>query len=71
MKLLQAQMIRKRALTCRYGTQHTVGTGKGVTIYTLDSGLRISHQEFQAWDKSGSRASNGCGPPLPDSHDIM
>ncbi|CAK0785055.1 hypothetical protein CVIRNUC_008260 [Coccomyxa viridis] len=43
----------------RYGTPHTLGTGKGVTIYTLDSGLRLTHQEFQAWDNSGSRGSYG------------
>ena len=44
---------------CRYGTLHSRGTGKGVTIYTLDSGLRISHQEFQAWDGSGRRGNYG------------
>ena len=30
-----------------------------MTIYTLDSGLRLTHQEFQAWDNSGSRGSYG------------
>ena len=44
----------------RYGTPHSTGTGKGVTIYTLDSGLRITHQEFQAWDGSGRRGNYGC-----------
>ncbi|EIE19827.1 subtilisin-like protein, partial [Coccomyxa subellipsoidea C-169] len=35
------------------------GTGKGVTIYTIDSGVRQSHQEFQAWNGGHGRASYG------------
>lgn len=37
-----------------------MGTGKGVTIYTIDSGIRQSHQEFQAWSGGHGRASYGC-----------
>jgi subtilisin family serine protease len=43
-----------------YGTTETPGTGTGVTIYTIDSGIIKSHQEFQkAGDPSSSRASYG------------
>lgn len=35
-------------------------TGMGVTIYTLDSGIMASHQEFQSLIYPGdSRASEG------------
>jgi hypothetical protein len=47
-------------LESRFGRQSTVGTGKGVTIYTIDSGIRQSHQEFQAWSGGHGRASYGC-----------
>lgn len=43
----------------RFGREGTVGTGKGVTIYTIDSGVRMSHQEFQAWNGGHGRASYG------------
>ncbi|KAH7619536.1 putative Extracellular serine proteinase [Nannochloris sp. 'desiccata'] len=44
----------------RYGTPETPGTGTGVTIYTIDSGIIKSHQEFQkAGNPSESRASYG------------
>ncbi len=33
--------------------------GKGVTIYTVDSGIKPLHQEFKSWDGEGSRASYG------------
>ena len=33
--------------------------GKGVTIYTVDSGLRKTHQEFGDWQSRSSRASHG------------
>lgn len=42
-----------------YGSNTTSGTGKGVTIYVVDSGIMPSHQEFQSADGSGSRASFG------------
>jgi subtilisin family serine protease len=50
-----------------YGTADTAGTGKGVTIYIVDSGVLITHQEFQ---KAGappgtSRASYGMWPAEP------
>eukprot|EP00775_Hariotina_reticulata_P008443 gene8443-8627_t len=32
-----------------YGSPSSPGTGKGVTIYILDSGIKAAHQEFQAW----------------------
>ncbi len=38
----------------------SAGTGKGVTIYVVDSGIKPNHQEFKAADGSGrSRASYG------------
>ena len=43
----------------RYGSSQSSGTGKGVTIYSLDSGVRASHQEFKSWDGSESRATFG------------
>ena len=44
----------------RYGTLTTEGAGRGVTIYVVDSGVRISHNEFQPWTGGGpSRASYG------------
>lgn len=33
--------------------------GKGVTVYILDSGIKADHQEFQPWDGSSSRATQG------------
>ncbi|KAK9838768.1 hypothetical protein WJX74_002956 [Apatococcus lobatus] len=45
--------------TYRLGTSNSTGTGRGVTIYTLDSGVRPSHQEFMLWDSSNTRASFG------------
>lgn len=44
---------------CRYGTNSSSGTGEGVTIYIVDSGIKKDHQEFQSTDGSGSRASYG------------
>ncbi|BDA51131.1 probable extracellular serine proteinase at C-terminar half [Coccomyxa sp. Obi] len=43
----------------RFGRQTTVETGKKVTIYTIDSGIRKTHQEFQAWSGGHGRASYG------------
>lgn len=45
--------------TFRYGTAASSESGIGVTIYVLDSGVRISHQEFRYWDRDESRASYG------------
>eukprot|EP00210_Caulerpa_lentillifera_P007903 g7544.t1 len=42
-----------------YGTNTTVGTGAGVNIYLLDSGIHPTHREFQKWTGSESRASYG------------
>ena len=43
-----------------YGTSDSPGTGAGVTIYTIDSGIIKTHQEFQkAGDPGTSRASYG------------
>jgi subtilisin family serine protease len=36
----------------RFGTEETPGTGRGVTIFSVDSGVRASHQEF---DEGGGR----------------
>lgn len=35
------------------------GTGRGATIYVVDSGVRVSHQEFRTQDGSRTRASHG------------
>ncbi|KAK9798184.1 hypothetical protein WJX73_010803 [Symbiochloris irregularis] len=43
----------------RFGQKGTAGTGRGVTIYTLDSGVLASHREFQTWGGNVSRASYG------------
>lgn len=45
--------------TYHYGTSDTVGTGRGVTIYILDSGVRPSHREFKEWLGDGTRAQYG------------
>ena len=43
----------------RYGTSNTVGTGDGVNVYILDSGVNPTHREFLKWKGKGSRASYG------------
>eukprot|EP00879_Flechtneria_rotunda_P001995 GHRR01002171.1.p1 GENE.GHRR01002171.1~~GHRR01002171.1.p1 ORF type:complete len:748 (+),score=234.78 GHRR01002171.1:134-2377(+) len=64
--------IDQRALpldgTFAYGTDSTAGTGKGVTIYTIDSGILASHQEFQPWATSTNNSSSrgGRAKPGPD-----
>lgn len=53
-------------LVCRYGSPTSSGTGSGVTIYVIDSGIKATHQEFRKADGSGSRASYGePGPEIP------
>lgn len=42
-----------------FGLPTTAGTGKGTTIYSLDSGVTLTHQEFQGWDGTGQRVSWG------------
>jgi subtilisin family serine protease len=42
-----------------YGTQVDGGVGDGVTIYVVDSGINIDHQEFKGPDGVGSRAIYG------------
>jgi len=42
-----------------YGTAATPGTGKGATIYVVDSGIRPTHQEFRTQDGTRSRALFG------------
>lgn len=44
------------------------GTGRGASVYIVDSGIRPSHQEFRSADGSRSRALYGgqrAGPPAP------
>ncbi len=44
----------------KYGSAKGAGGGEGVTIYQLDSGIRLSHQEFRAWEAGQPpRASYG------------
>lgn len=38
----------------RYGTLSSSGTGKGVNVYVVDSGVRLTHQEFVS-DLTGQR----------------
>ncbi|BDA45556.1 probable aqualysin-1 at C-terminar half [Coccomyxa sp. Obi] len=38
----------------RYGSLDSSGTGKGVTVYVVDSGVRLTHQEFVS-DLTGQR----------------
>lgn len=45
--------------TYHYGTNTIVGTGSGVTVYILDSGVRPSHREFKKWTEDGTRARYG------------
>ncbi|KAG1674026.1 hypothetical protein FOA52_000332 [Chlamydomonas sp. UWO 241] len=47
--------------TYRFGSNLTPGTGAGVTIYVIDSGIYKEHQEFRKWEGDGqeSRASYG------------
>ena len=44
-----------------FGSADAAGTGRGVTIYTLDSGVRIAHEEFKDWSDQTPRVSYGCG----------
>jgi hypothetical protein len=44
--------------------------GKGVTIYVLDSGIRVSHQEFQSWDGSSSPNRITVGPDFVDKDGV-
>eukprot|EP00803_Ostreobium_quekettii_P009833 evm.model.scf_1839.3 EVM.evm.TU.scf_1839.3 scf_1839:10638-19103(+) len=43
----------------RYGADNVVGTGKGVSVFLLDSGIRSSHEEFRNWGEGGARAYYG------------
>ena len=44
----------------RFGSASAPGTGQGVMVYTIDSGVRAMHQEFMPWAGGASRASYGC-----------
>ncbi|WIA17834.1 hypothetical protein OEZ85_009340 [Tetradesmus obliquus] len=55
-----------------YGTATAAGTGKNVTIYMLDSGIKASHQEFQPWGAAGAAAGSSraiAGPDFVDDDD--
>lgn len=54
--------------TFTYGTATSAGTGRGATIYVVDSGVRLSHQEFKTQDGTRSRASYGGRWLLPGLH---
>ncbi|UPR00512.1 dihydroxy-acid dehydratase [Chloropicon primus] len=51
--------VDQRSLPLDGKYTHSGSAGKGVTIYTVDSGLRKTHQEFQEWDSGKSRAAHG------------
>eukprot|EP01024_Parvocaulis_polyphysoides_P059895 TRINITY_DN6498_c0_g1_i4.p1 TRINITY_DN6498_c0_g1~~TRINITY_DN6498_c0_g1_i4.p1 ORF type:complete len:561 (-),score=33.17 TRINITY_DN6498_c0_g1_i4:338-1900(-) len=42
-----------------FGGEQLYGTGKGVTIYVVDSGIRASHVEFEEWESTTSRVLQG------------
>jgi subtilisin family serine protease len=42
-----------------YGSNTTIGTGSGVNVYILDSGIHPTHREFLRWNGNGTRASYG------------
>ncbi len=46
-------------VACRYGTLSSSGTGRGVTVYVVDSGVRLSHQEFVSELTGQRRATFG------------
>ncbi|KDD73070.1 subtilase, partial [Helicosporidium sp. ATCC 50920] len=43
----------------KYGGSSAAATGEGVTIYVVDSGINVNHQEFQPYGGGPSRASYG------------
>ena len=47
---------------CRYGSKTSGGTGKGITVYVVDSGIRTTHQEFISATTGQKRATFGCAP---------
>ncbi|DBA74262.1 TPA: hypothetical protein ACH3X1_011047 [Trebouxia sp. C0004] len=53
------QQYRPLNRTFMFGNSSTVGSGQGVTIYTMDSGIRQTHQEFQPWQGNAQRVSLG------------
>ncbi|KAL0055148.1 hypothetical protein WJX82_007705 [Trebouxia sp. C0006] len=53
------QQYRPLNQTFMFGNSTTVGSGQGVTIYTMDSGIRQTHQEFQPWQGNAQRVSLG------------
>ena len=44
---------------CSYGTPQVNGTGEGTTIYVVDSGIKLDHQEFKNDLGTRVRASYG------------
>jgi hypothetical protein len=52
---------------CRYGDARSNGTGEGTTIYVVDSGIKLDHQEFKNDLGTKTRASYGALhiPALP------
>ena len=44
----------------RYGSKTSDGTGRGITVYVVDSGIRTSHQEFISAATGQKRATFGC-----------
>ncbi len=57
----KAAGLRRNVGVHRFGSAQASGMGQGVRVYTLDSGVRASHQEFLPWGGGPSRASYGCG----------
>lgn len=43
----------------RYGDSSSSGTGLSVTLYSIDSGVRSTHQEFLTWDGGDTRVAYG------------
>ena len=47
-------------MVCRYGSKTSDGTGRGTTVYVVDSGIRTTHQEFISAATGQKRATFGC-----------
>lgn len=50
----------------QYGSSSQPGTGRGVTIFILDSGILASHQEFARWGGAGGSSRATLGPDFVD-----
>lgn len=47
--------MRSAASCCSLGW----AAGRGVTVWSVDSGVNADHQEFRRWDSGESRVEHG------------